>query len=398
MKRQVFISYRRDGGDTLAQLLYERLTARGFSVFYDIEKLRSGPFNKALYKAIEECDDFILVLPAQALDRCIYEEDWVRKEILHAMEHQKNIIPVIGRGFGFPLNMPPELALLPSLQRVSFETMDYLDARMDMLVSMLRSKPHKVSASGNSQYSMEDKLIRNVCSLGSCDFQNPFPSDGVYSEVINRDTHPVIYFHITTTFFNAERIRCGMRIYDANDLLVLDSLEEFDWKPTYCRVSRSWVLRGQDGSFVKSGIYRAEFWINDSAIYEYHFKIMSSNFTAPHSVGGNQDQDTQKILLRRVENKLSRPKGFGLFLLLVLGYFLIMVNNDEIIALLGIGFLFGGMIGLIRYTKKHLWNNWLGATLLCSFFAIPYGVYLLFTTINCLFHRDQLIDQRNSLR
>ena len=33
MKYDIFISYRRDGGDTLAQLIYDRLTARGYRVF-----------------------------------------------------------------------------------------------------------------------------------------------------------------------------------------------------------------------------------------------------------------------------------------------------------------------------------------------------------------------------
>ncbi len=35
-KNKIFISYRRDGGDVLAQLLYERLTKDGYDVFYDI--------------------------------------------------------------------------------------------------------------------------------------------------------------------------------------------------------------------------------------------------------------------------------------------------------------------------------------------------------------------------
>ena len=49
MSYQIFISYRRDGGDMLAQLLFDRLTHLGFSVFYDVESLRSGKFNEALY-------------------------------------------------------------------------------------------------------------------------------------------------------------------------------------------------------------------------------------------------------------------------------------------------------------------------------------------------------------
>ena len=49
MKYDIFISYRRDGGDTLAQLIYDRLTDRGYSVFLDIESLRSGEIQRKAF-------------------------------------------------------------------------------------------------------------------------------------------------------------------------------------------------------------------------------------------------------------------------------------------------------------------------------------------------------------
>ena len=36
MKSHIFISYRRDGGEALAQLLNDRLKMLGYEVFYDI--------------------------------------------------------------------------------------------------------------------------------------------------------------------------------------------------------------------------------------------------------------------------------------------------------------------------------------------------------------------------
>ena len=41
---QIFISYRRSGGEALAYLLNEKLSALGYKVFYDIESLSSGRF------------------------------------------------------------------------------------------------------------------------------------------------------------------------------------------------------------------------------------------------------------------------------------------------------------------------------------------------------------------
>ena len=66
----VFISYRRDGGDTLAQLIYDRLTERGYRVFLDIESLRSGKFNEKLLEVISQCRDLVVILPPGALERC----------------------------------------------------------------------------------------------------------------------------------------------------------------------------------------------------------------------------------------------------------------------------------------------------------------------------------------
>ena len=82
-KYDIFISYRRNGGETMAYLLKEKLKQMGFTVFYDVESLRSGIFNDKLYEVIENCRDIILILSENGLDRCINKDDWVRKEIVH---------------------------------------------------------------------------------------------------------------------------------------------------------------------------------------------------------------------------------------------------------------------------------------------------------------------------
>lgn len=100
-KYDIFISYRRTSFDT-ANLIATKLSMAGYSVFLDIETLRSGKFNEKLFEVIEGCTDFILVLPTNALDRCVNEDDWVRKEVEHALRHNKNIIPIMLRGFEWP--------------------------------------------------------------------------------------------------------------------------------------------------------------------------------------------------------------------------------------------------------------------------------------------------------
>ena len=105
MKYDVFVSYRRSEAFT-ANLVAEKLRSLGYSVFFDVETLRSGNFNTQLYDVIQHCKDFVLVLPPNALDRCVSEEDWIRKEVCYAMECKKNIIPVLLRGFDWPDPMP----------------------------------------------------------------------------------------------------------------------------------------------------------------------------------------------------------------------------------------------------------------------------------------------------
>lgn len=109
MPHDIFISYRRNGGEYTAKILRDRLTEAGYRVFFDVESLRSGDFNTKLYSVIDECTDFLLVLSPGALDRCVNNDDWVRREIEYAIEKGKNIVPVMLRGFSFPAELPPSI-------------------------------------------------------------------------------------------------------------------------------------------------------------------------------------------------------------------------------------------------------------------------------------------------
>lgn len=403
MKSQIFISYRRDGGETMAQLLYDKLTDRGYQVFYDIEALKSGPFDTKLYQKIEECDDFILVLPPQALDRCIYDEDWVRCEIRHALRHKKNIIPVLMRNFVFPLQLPDDIYAVSKINGVTFETMEYLSARVDKIESMLHSKPvrhaENVRAGGHNR----PTLIRNVCSLGSCDFDNAFPTDAHYSEIINRDQHQVIYFHLNTAhILDKDQVEGGMRIYNANNQLVVEDVSMFDWKPTYDLMSRSWVVRGSDGTFVNTGIYRAEFWIEDSALYEYYFKVTSDNAevfgsnAAPAAAADAPLNKPSEMMRQKLENRLSRPRGLLLHFVAAICCLLTMgaLGNDSI--LLGALFSVAGvgmLVLLVRYTQRHVHRSWGVALVLAVVLFWYYGIYLLVTSIWCAIEYKKWIAQ-----
>lgn len=138
----IFISYRRVGFDT-ANLIATTLKSKGYRVFFDVESLRSGKFNEQLFSVIDECRDFLVVLPSGALDRCIDEDDWVRKEVCHAMASGKNIIPVMLSGFVWPQPMPSGMEELKNYQAVTASSREYFDLAMERLCIYLKSKPMK---------------------------------------------------------------------------------------------------------------------------------------------------------------------------------------------------------------------------------------------------------------
>lgn len=156
MKYDVFVSYRRSDAFT-ANLVAEKLRNLGYSVFFDVETLRSGNFNTQLYDVIQSCKDFVLVLPPNALDRCVSEEDWIRKEVCHAMACKKNIIPVLLSGFEWPNPMPQGMEQLKYYQAITASNAEYFDMSIKKLASYLKSKP-----------SVKRKLVKRIYTIAVC--------------------------------------------------------------------------------------------------------------------------------------------------------------------------------------------------------------------------------------
>ncbi len=93
-KYDIFISYRREGGAQYARILQLMLIQRGYKVFLDYDELTDGVFGEHIRKAINDAPVFMLVLSKGAMRRCVNEDDWVRQEILLAIQQQKHLIPI----------------------------------------------------------------------------------------------------------------------------------------------------------------------------------------------------------------------------------------------------------------------------------------------------------------
>lgn len=136
----VFVSYRRDGGSALAQVIRNALAARGYRVFLDVRELRSGRFDEALKRTIESTPDFILLLTPHALERCANADDWVLQEILHAFATNRNVVLLRTEDFTIPTpdQLPPPISHLSGHNCVTY-VHEHSDAAIERVVQMLRS-------------------------------------------------------------------------------------------------------------------------------------------------------------------------------------------------------------------------------------------------------------------
>jgi hypothetical protein len=132
----VFISYRRDGGGAEARLIQSALQSRRVRAFLDVTELGRGYFDDALLKSIEQTPNFIVILSPHSLDRAESDEDWLRKEVAHALKSERNVVPLIMPGFQFPPKLPRDLKNLPRHQGMDYSHL-YFDAMIQKLLSTL---------------------------------------------------------------------------------------------------------------------------------------------------------------------------------------------------------------------------------------------------------------------
>ena len=123
--RDIFISYKDDGdGKLFAAKLAADLKSMGYDVYYNADEQHSGSFPDLLRCAVQNCQDFLLVLTKGCLDQLLRNEkiDWVREELLTAYENNKNIIPLLMPGVSMPKDksvMPESLRFLPDKNAIS---------------------------------------------------------------------------------------------------------------------------------------------------------------------------------------------------------------------------------------------------------------------------------------
>ena len=93
-KYDIFISYRHDGGQYLALLLFEHLKAKGMKVFLDVDSMKVGHFDEQIYDVIESCKYLLFVVSPGCIKKLVEDDDWVAKELVKASEIGCKILPI----------------------------------------------------------------------------------------------------------------------------------------------------------------------------------------------------------------------------------------------------------------------------------------------------------------
>lgn len=144
----VFISYRRDGGKTVAESIYQSLCDE-YNIFLDTESLQNGYFDTTIIKHIENCSDFIIIITETVFNRCIEPNDWIFHEAQIALREKKNIIPIFVGIQKFPLNVPEPLKEICRYNGIFWKEKDVTCSKIKTFLVSNRRYKLSVVRSGN---------------------------------------------------------------------------------------------------------------------------------------------------------------------------------------------------------------------------------------------------------
>jgi hypothetical protein len=146
--KTVFISYRRTN-IPWALAIHQYLTHHGFDVFFDYEGIGAGDFEQIIVGNILSRAHFLIVLTPSALERCAEPGDWLRREIETAIEHKRNIVPLMIEGFSFgspsiAAQLTGKLAALKHYNGIGMPAEYFLAAMEKLRTNFLNKAPEVV--------------------------------------------------------------------------------------------------------------------------------------------------------------------------------------------------------------------------------------------------------------
>ena len=168
----IFISYRRDGGESWAPLIKSELKKKGVKAYLDKTDMRNGDFPESLKANIRNAPNFLLILSKGVWQkRGDNETDWVREEIIYATNQNKNIICIMVNGYDTKVDLSNEKEEISKIS--TYDILTYNDSNSDLREASIKSiirrmkdennKPWKATVKSNDWYSIhnitdEDRL------------------------------------------------------------------------------------------------------------------------------------------------------------------------------------------------------------------------------------------------
>lgn len=143
--RRLFVSYRRADTQEIAERLYERLAEQfgASNVFMDRADIEHGErWRDEVTRQITAADMFVVLIGPTWLETLrarAKQDDVLRSELSSALEHKKQIIPVLvdGTTMPYPDQLPPEVRALTEFQALPL-TAETLDRAMLSLLGRLK--------------------------------------------------------------------------------------------------------------------------------------------------------------------------------------------------------------------------------------------------------------------
>jgi tetratricopeptide (TPR) repeat protein len=141
--KTVFISYRRNVSSYIARAIFQDLRKRRYDVFMDVETIDSGQFDTIILNQIAARAHFLVILTPGTVERCEEPGDWLRREIEHAMDLQRNIVPILTNDFTFKGTDNYLTGKLKELSRYNACKLyhEYFDAGMEALRNRFLKQP-----------------------------------------------------------------------------------------------------------------------------------------------------------------------------------------------------------------------------------------------------------------
>lgn len=168
-----FISYRHLD-QVYAMAIYQQLIDAGFDVFIDVNSILVGDrIDDIVFTAIESHAFFLLLLTPGSLERCTNPDDWVLRELAHAYQCDRLIMPIIVDGFDRRefANLPKELSHhVSSVLSVRISRCTKADAcnpDLTKLLSWMRTPQDYIEVSQSNLFEVRQTQAINAAVLAS---------------------------------------------------------------------------------------------------------------------------------------------------------------------------------------------------------------------------------------